>query len=153
MATTGSVQTFGRKKTATAVAFVKRGSGLIKINGVPISLCQPEILRLKTYEPVLLVGQDRFQQVDVRVRVKGGGTTSQIYAIRQAIAKGIVAYYQKYVDEAQKKGDVVKSQEISTWFVMMGGAVAIALLGPSTASSLASSLPSQRCTRREHCRE
>jgi len=27
--------------------------------------------------------------------VKGGGTTSQIYAIRQAIAKGIVAYYQK----------------------------------------------------------
>ena len=34
-------------------------------------------------------------QVDIRVRVKGGGTTSQIYAIRQAIAKGIVAYYQK----------------------------------------------------------
>lgn len=33
--------------------------------------------------------------MDVRVRVKGGGTTSQIYAIRQAIAKGIVAYYQK----------------------------------------------------------
>lgn len=34
-------------------------------------------------------------QLDIRVRVKGGGTTSQIYAIRQAIAKGIVAYYQK----------------------------------------------------------
>lgn len=34
-------------------------------------------------------------QVDIRVRVKGGGSTSQIYAIRQAIAKGIVAYYQK----------------------------------------------------------
>ena len=33
--------------------------------------------------------------MDIRVRVKGGGTTSQIYAIRQAIAKGIVAYYQK----------------------------------------------------------
>lgn len=27
--------------------------------------------------------------------MKGGGSTSQIYAIRQAIAKGIVAYYQK----------------------------------------------------------
>lgn len=37
----------------------------------------------------------RFQQVDIRVRVKGGGTTAQIYAIRQAIAKGMVAYYQK----------------------------------------------------------
>jgi small subunit ribosomal protein S16e len=35
------------------------------------------------------------EKVDIRVRVKGGGTTGQIYAIRQAIAKGIVAYYQK----------------------------------------------------------
>mmetsp|Transcript_25684 Transcript_25684/g.25911 ORF Transcript_25684/g.25911 Transcript_25684/m.25911 type:complete len:147 (-) Transcript_25684:205-645(-) len=98
-----SVQTFGRKKTATAVAHVKQGSGLIKVNGSPISLVQPEILRLKTFEPILLLGSDKFAQVDVRVRVKGGGTTSQIYAIRQAIAKGIVAYYQKYVDEASKR--------------------------------------------------
>ena len=28
-----SVQTFGRKKTAVAVAYCKRGSGLIKLNG------------------------------------------------------------------------------------------------------------------------
>lgn len=68
--------------------------------------------------------------VDIRVRVQGGGHTSQIYAIRQAIAKSIVrlrtlvtgcplaevqtksleadteatqiAYYQKYVDEHSK---------------------------------------------------
>jgi small subunit ribosomal protein S16e len=98
-----SVQCFGRKKTATALAFVKKGNGLIKVNGIPISLVQPEILRLKTVEPILLIGSDKFSQVDIRVRVKGGGTTSQIYAIRQAIAKGIVAYYQKYVDEASKK--------------------------------------------------
>ena len=31
----------------------------------------------------------------MRVRVKGGGHTSQIYAIRQAISKALVAYYQK----------------------------------------------------------
>jgi small subunit ribosomal protein S16e len=31
------------------------------------------------------------------------GHTSQIYAIRQALAKAIVAFYQKYVDEAAKK--------------------------------------------------
>jgi len=54
-----------------------------------------EILRLKTYEPVLLLGQDKFAAVDIRIRVKGGGFTAQIYAIRQAIAKAIVAYYQK----------------------------------------------------------
>ncbi|ETI44660.1 40S ribosomal protein S16 [Phytophthora nicotianae CJ01A1] len=98
-----SVQVFGRKKNATAVAYCKRGHGLIKVNGTPIELVEPEILRVKTYEPVLLLGQQRFANVDIRIRVKGGGHTAQIYAIRQAIAKAIVAYYQKYVDEASKK--------------------------------------------------
>mmetsp|Transcript_22819 Transcript_22819/g.26839 ORF Transcript_22819/g.26839 Transcript_22819/m.26839 type:complete len:144 (-) Transcript_22819:206-637(-) len=103
MAEKQSVQVFGRKKTATAVAFCTKGRGLIKINGVPIELLEPELLRLKTYEPVLLLGEDKFSQVDIRIRVKGGGFTAQIYAIRQAIAKSLVAYYQKYVDEASKK--------------------------------------------------
>jgi len=49
------------------------------------------------------LGIDKFSSIDIRVRVKGGGTTSQVYAIRQAIAKGVVAYYQKYVDEASKR--------------------------------------------------
>merc|ERR1739848_473369 len=75
-----TVQTFGRKREAVAVAFVKKGKGLIKVNGVPIELAQPESLRFK-----------------------GGGHTAQIYAIRQAIAKALVAWYQKYVDEASKR--------------------------------------------------
>ena len=33
----------------------------------------------------------------------GIGHTSQVYAIRQALAKAIVAFYQKFVDEAAKK--------------------------------------------------
>ncbi|KAL2915722.1 40S ribosomal protein S16 [Polyrhizophydium stewartii] len=98
-----AVQCFGRKKTATAVAHCKRGSGLIKINGSPLDLVQPEILKAKVYEPIYLLGQERFANVDIRVRVHGGGHVSQIYAIRQAIAKAIVAYNQKYVDEATKK--------------------------------------------------
>ncbi|KAL7753361.1 40S ribosomal protein S16 [Sorochytrium milnesiophthora] len=97
-----AVQTFGRKKTATAVAHCKRGKGMIRINGSPIDLVQPEILRYKVYEPILLLGKDKFAGVDIRVRAHGGGHVSQIYAIRQAIAKAIVAYYQKFVDEASK---------------------------------------------------
>uniref|UniRef100_A0A060T6U1 ARAD1B17952p n=1 Tax=Blastobotrys adeninivorans TaxID=409370 RepID=A0A060T6U1_BLAAD len=108
MAAAPSVQTFGKKKTATAVAHVKAGKGLIKVNGSPISLVQPEIIRFKVYEPLLLVGLDKFANVDIRVRVTGGGHTSQIYAIRQAIAKGIVAFHQKYVDE-QSKNELKKA--------------------------------------------
>ncbi|KAJ7013491.1 hypothetical protein NC653_003229 [Populus alba x Populus x berolinensis] len=102
-APTESVQCFGRKKTAVAVTHCKRGRGLIKINGSPIELVEPEILRFKAYEPILLLGRHRFAGVDMRIRVKGGGHTSQIYAIRQSIAKALVAFYQKYVDEQSKK--------------------------------------------------
>ncbi|KAK9800916.1 hypothetical protein WJX73_010792 [Symbiochloris irregularis] len=98
-----SVQTFGRKKTAVAVAHVKRGKGMIRLNGSPLDLVQPDTMRFKVKEPVLLLGEQRFQNVDIRIRVKGGGHVSQIYAIRQAIAKGLVAFYQKYVDEQSKK--------------------------------------------------
>lgn len=33
--------------------------------------------------------------MDIRVRVNGGGHVAQVYAIRQAISKALVAYYQK----------------------------------------------------------
>ncbi|KAF5789972.1 putative ribosomal protein S9 [Helianthus annuus] len=98
-----SVQCFGRKKTAVAVTHCKGGRGLIKVNGAPIEFLQPEILRTKAFEPILLIGRSKFAAVDMRIRVKGGGHTSQIYAIRQSISKALVAYYQKFVDEEQKK--------------------------------------------------
>merc|ERR1712100_143002 len=79
------------------------GKGLIKVNGKPIELIEPRLLREKAFEPVLLLGQHRFQDVDIRIRVSGGGHVAQIYAIRQALAKSLVAYYQKYVDETSKK--------------------------------------------------
>merc|ERR1711944_70621 len=90
-------------KTATAVAHCKRGVGLIKVNGRPLDLIEPEGLRYKLQEPLLILGKDKFSGVDVRIRVKGGGHIAQVYAIRQALSKSLVAYYQKYVDEASKK--------------------------------------------------
>ena len=55
-----SVQVFGRKKTATAVAYCKRGKGLIKVNGRPLELVEPRALSYKLQEPILLLGKDRF---------------------------------------------------------------------------------------------
>ena len=60
-------------------------------------------IAVQVYEPILILGKERFEDVDIRIRCKGGGYVSQIYAIRQAIAKSLVAYYQKYVDEAAKQ--------------------------------------------------
>merc|ERR1711918_253258 len=90
-------------KTAVSVALVRTGTGQVRVNGCPLHTVTPDILRLKVYEPLLLLGKERCAKVDIRMRVKGGGYTSQIYAMRKAIAKGIVAYYQKFIDEASKK--------------------------------------------------
>ncbi|KXX80523.1 hypothetical protein MMYC01_202604 [Madurella mycetomatis] len=99
---TQAVQVFGKKKNATAVARCVQGKGLIKVNGKPLKLFAPEVLRAKLYEPILILGTDKFAEVDIRIKVAGGGHTSQVYATRQAIAKAIVAYYAKYIDEHSK---------------------------------------------------
>lgn len=36
------------------------------------------VLSFKVYEPLLVVGLDKFAGLDIRVRVSGGGHTSQI---------------------------------------------------------------------------
>ncbi|KAK2197184.1 bifunctional Ribosomal protein S9 [Babesia duncani] len=97
------VQTFGRKKRAVCVALCTRGSGVIRVNGRPLDSIEPATLRTKVLEPLLVIGQKRIAKLDIRLRVRGGGFVSQIYAIRQALSKAIVAFNQKYVDEATKK--------------------------------------------------
>ena len=100
---TNYVQTFGKKRNATAVAICRPGKGNLKINGVPIDLIEPKIMKDKVLEPILLIGLDKFSKFDIRIRVRGGGQISQIYAIRLALAKSIVAYHQKFVDEQSKR--------------------------------------------------
>ena len=97
------VQTFGKKKTSTAVATCTQGTGSIRVNGKALGLIEPESLRLKVFEPIFLVGGNKFKDVNIRVRVQGGGQSNQIFAVRQAIAKALLAYYQKYHDEQSKR--------------------------------------------------
>ena len=101
--TANYVQTFGKKKNSTAVALCRPGKGVLKVNGVPIDLIEPKLLKDKVLEPILLIGLDKFSKFDIRIRVRGGGQISQIYAIRLALAKSIVAYHQKFVDEQSKR--------------------------------------------------
>ena len=47
---------------------------------------------------------------------------------------------EKKLEDAHKKGDVVKSQEVTTWFTLAGSALMFAMLAPGTSQSLAESL-------------
>ena len=97
------MQTFGRKKNATAVATCTEGTGYIRVNGRSLSILEPASLRMKVYEPIFLLGANRFKDLNIRVRVRGGGPAAQVMAIRLAISKAIIAFAQKYDDEATKR--------------------------------------------------
>lgn len=98
------VQVFGKKKTSTALATVTKAPGCnIKINGIPLFQILPETLRSKVMEAVHTVGSKKFSRLKFDITVRGGGPVSQMYAARQAIAKGLVAYYSKYGSEVEKQ--------------------------------------------------
>lgn len=47
---------------------------------------------------------------------------------------------QKKLEDARKKGDVAKSQEVTTWFMLVGTAIIFSALAPWTASQISGSL-------------
>lgn len=87
------VNTSGKRKSAIARATVKKGSGQVRINKVPLEIYSPELARLKIQEPLALV-PEKAAQVDIQVNVKGGGIMGQAEASRTAIAKGLVEFFE-----------------------------------------------------------
>ena len=85
------VHTSGKRKTAIARGTVKEGTGRVKVNRNPVELYEPELARLKIFEPLELAG-DIVNSVDINVRVVGGGIMGQAEAARMVIAKGLVEY-------------------------------------------------------------
>ena len=51
---------------------------------------------------------------------------------------------QKRLEEALKRGDVVKSQEVNTWFVIAGAAIGAAIAAGVTASTASSASRARR---------
>ncbi|MAG91416.1 30S ribosomal protein S9 [Candidatus Woesearchaeota archaeon] len=86
-----NIHASGKRKTAIARATLKQGSGLVRVNSVPIDLVEPKMSRLKLREPLILAG-DVANKVNIDVTVFGGGATSQADASRLAIAKALVDF-------------------------------------------------------------
>ncbi|MBZ9571571.1 30S ribosomal protein S9 [Methanobrevibacter sp. TMH8] len=85
------VHTSGKRKTAIARGTVQEGKGRVRINKRPIELYSPELARLKLNEPLTLAG-DLANDVDINVKVIGGGVMGQAEAARMVIAKGLVQW-------------------------------------------------------------
>ena len=84
--------TSGKKKTAVARATVREGDGRVRINAEPVELVEPEMSRLKMLEPFRIAGEDVRSELDIDVRVEGGGISGQADAVRTAVARAIVEH-------------------------------------------------------------
>lgn len=86
------INTTGKRKTAIARAVIRKGSGIVRINSIPLTIYSPEMARLKIMEPLILVGE-KASTVDIEVNVQGGGVMGQAEASRTAIAKALVQFF------------------------------------------------------------
>jgi small subunit ribosomal protein S9 len=83
----------GKRKTAIARATIKEGKGRIRINGVPLEVLPNELKRIKISEIFIIAGEEVRESIDIRVNVRGGGFMGQAEAIRTAIARGLIEYF------------------------------------------------------------
>jgi small subunit ribosomal protein S9 len=80
----------GRRKTASARVRVYPGQGRIVVNDKPVHEYFPRESDLATLAaPLVVVG--RRDNVDVVVRVLGGGVSGQVGAVRQGLARALAA--------------------------------------------------------------
>jgi small subunit ribosomal protein S9 len=83
----------GKRKTAIARVTIKDGKGRIRINGVPLEVLSNELSRVKINEVFIIAGNEMRESLDIKVKVRGGGFMGQAEAIRTAIARGLVEYF------------------------------------------------------------
>ncbi|MGB9959578.1 MAG: 30S ribosomal protein S9 [Candidatus Bathyarchaeales archaeon] len=82
----------GKRKTAVARAIVKPGMGRIRVNAVPLEIYEPEVAREKIMEPLLQAGEEVWKELDIDVKVSGGGYMGQAEAARMAIANALLKW-------------------------------------------------------------
>lgn len=80
------------RKTARAMAVLRKGSGKLYVNGFPVEVYAPnEFVRMKILEPLWLA-REYISDIDIYVKVRGGGFMSQADAVRMAIGRALVEY-------------------------------------------------------------
>ena len=84
----------GKRKTAIARVTIKKGKGRVRVNGVPLEILPNELSRVKVNEVFSLAGEDMRNKVDIKANVRGGGVIGQAEAIRTAIARGLIEYFE-----------------------------------------------------------
>lgn len=97
------IQATGKRKTAIARVIVRPGSGVVSVNGRTLDEYFPrQYLRTLARQPLLTAGYE--SNVDVTVRVHGGGVVGQAGAVRHGIARALTDIDPELRSELKRRG-------------------------------------------------
>lgn len=97
----------GRRKSAVARVFMKRGSGQIVVNDKPVDqFFSRETGRMIVRQPLELVEQ--VAAFDIKVNVTGGGESGQAGAVRHGITRALIEYDAALKPALSKAGFVTR---------------------------------------------
>lgn len=97
----------GRRKSAVARVFIKRGSGAFVVNGKPVDeFFSRETGRMVVRQPLELVEQ--LGAFDIKVNVNGGGESGQAGAVRHGITRALIEYDASLKPVLSKAGFVTR---------------------------------------------
>lgn len=97
----------GRRKSAIARVFMKRGSGVIVVNGKPVDqFFSRETGRMIVRQPLALIEQ--LNGFDIKVNVIGGGESGQAGAVRHGITRALIEYDADLKPALSKAGFVTR---------------------------------------------
>ncbi len=102
----------GRRKTAVARVFIKKGSGKIVVNDKPLDeFFSRETGRMVVRQPLELT--EHTDSFDIMVNVVGGGESGQAGAVRHGITRALIDYDETLKPTLSKAGFVTRdSREV-----------------------------------------
>jgi small subunit ribosomal protein S9 len=97
----------GRRKSAVARVFIKKGKGDIVVNGKPVDLFfSRETGRMIVRQPLELV--EMLGALDIKVNVCGGGESGQAGAVRHGITRALIQFDAALKPALSKAGFVTR---------------------------------------------
>lgn len=97
----------GRRKSAVARVFMKKGKGDIIVNGKPIDVFfSRETGRMVVRQPLELV--EMIASFDIKINVCGGGESGQAGAVRHGITRALIEYDAALKPALSKAGFVTR---------------------------------------------
>lgn len=103
-----AIHAVGRRKRATARVYLTEGDGAILINGRPVEeyfsayLEAPAHLEKTLKQPFYVTGT--VGKYNVKARVRGGGYTGQLEAVRLGIARALLGVTDEYRAPLKRSG-------------------------------------------------